>query len=435
MWGAGSVATKVVMLARVLPDDRAYGPAAARYVLTLRYNPLLAPVLPAVAPRDMRPAVHPSSSPEAIERLATATLHDVLDATPDARVAVSLSGGVDSTLVLGLIRKHFPSLNVTAISVRFGDGYDETEQAARIAESLGVERHTIVTVEDYMRELPAAVSAAALPMWDLHWYHVAKRAAAESADVLISGDGGDELFGGYTFRYRGFLSADKRAAAATGSSSPDQKVLAYLDNHARDYVPDQEKVFGPRMNFSWDDVRGVLLPYFGDNGLDPLEQVFLADYNGKLAYNFAHVSGAMARYFGVRTASPLLSNDMIRHAMGIPAAEKYDGTRGVGKLPLRALLRSMANVDRLMSDSKMGFSPDTVSYWRRRGYDLCCRYLEGSSSRAISYGWINGEWVAQNMSRDLQDVRYVNKFLGLLAFEIWYRIFITDDLDPATKLS
>jgi len=421
------------VLARVLPDDKAYGPAAARYILTLRYNPLLTPVLPAVTPRDMRPAIRPSSSPEAIERLAVAALRGILGTAPDARVAISLSGGVDSALVLGLIRRHFPNLNVTAISVRFGDGYDETEQAARIAESLGVERHAIVTVEDYMRELPAAVSAAALPMWDLHWYHVAKRAAAESADVLISGDGGDELFGGYTFRYGGFLSADKRAAA--GFSSPDQRLRAYLNNHARDYVPDQEKVFGPSMNFSWDDVRGVLLPYFGDNGLDPLEQVFLADYNGKLAYNFAHVSGAMARHFGVRTASPLLSNDMIRHAMGIQTAEKYDEARGVGKLPLRALLRSMANVDRLMSDSKVGFSPDTVSYWRRRGYDLCSSYLEGSSSRAVSHGWISGEWVTQNMSRDLWDVRYVNKFLGLLAFEIWYRIFITEDLDPATRFS
>lgn len=423
----------MAILTGTLPDGEAYGPAAARYILTLRYNPLLAPVLPVVTPRDMRPSSHCSSSPEVIERLAVTALRDILGAAPDARVAVSLSGGVDSALVLGLIRKHFPNLDVTAISVRFEDGYDETGRAARIAESLGVERHVIVTVEDYMRELPAAVSATALPMWDLHWYHVAKRAAAESADVLISGDGGDELFGGYTFRYEGFLSASKNGGA--GPASPDQKVRAYLDNHARDYVPDQEKVFGPRMNFSWDDVRGVLLPYFGDNGLDPLEQVFLADYNGKLAYNFAHVSGAMARRFGVRTASPLLSNDMICHAMGIQAAEKYDAARGVGKLPLRALLRSMDNVDRLMSDSKMGFSPDTASYWRRRGYDLCSLYLGGGSPRTVSDGWVSGEWVAQNLSRDLQDVRYVNKFLGLLAFEVWYRIFVTGDLDPETRLS
>ena len=83
----------MAILAGTLPDGEAYGPAAARYILTLRYNPLLAPVLPAVTPRDMRPSSHCSSSPEAIERLAAAALRDIVGAAPDARAAVSLSGG------------------------------------------------------------------------------------------------------------------------------------------------------------------------------------------------------------------------------------------------------------------------------------------------------------------------------------------------------
>lgn len=413
-------------------DHAAYDPTSALYHLTLRYNPMLAPVLPVVRPHDMRPTLPSSSSPKTIERLIASALHDLLDASPDARIAVSLSGGVDSALVLAMIRRHFPDRNVSAISVRFEDGHDETGQAARIAESLGVESHTIVPVRNYMRDLPAAISAAALPMWDLHWYHVVRQAADESADILISGDGGDELFGGYTFRYRNFLSwYDGRTS---GHVSTDQKIRAYLDNHARDHVPDQERVFGPRMNFSWDIIHRVLMPYF-ENGLDPLEQVFLADYNGKLAYNFAHVSRAMGRHFGIRTASPLLSHGMIRHAMGIQVAKKYDRARNVGKLPLRALLRTMTNVDRLMSDHKLGFSPDTALYWRRHGYDLCSLYLGSDSSRTVSDGWVNGDWIAQNMGRDLSDIRYVNKLLGLLAFEIWYRIFVTRDLDPATRLS
>lgn len=413
------------MAERDLPKDATYDPAAARYILTLRYNPLLEPALQAVGPPDMRPARSPlQSSLGAIESLAVEALDGMLHDMPDARVAVSLSGGVDSTLVLGLLRRHFPDLNVRAISVRFVDGYDETEAAARTAEHVGV-NHTIVDVDNYVREMPAAVSAAALPMWDLHWYHVARQAAVESADILISGDGGDELFGGYTFRYEGFL------AECGGLSSPEHRARAYLRNHRRDYVPDQANVFGPRMKFSWDDIWRVLSPHF-DNRLEPLEQVFLADYNGKLLYNFAHVSSAMSRRFGIPTASPLLSSGMILYAMGVRADEKYDAKSGVGKLPLRALLRAM-NLDHLVSDSKAGFSPDTVSYWRRHGYDACAAYLE--DARTIHDGWINGEWILRNLSRNIQDVRYVNKFLGLLAFEVWYRIFITGDLGHEASIS
>lgn len=410
----------------ILPEGAAYDPAAARYVLTVRYNPLLEPGLPIMAPSDMRPARPSSSSPDEIEGLAVDAMRSVFGQIPDARVAVSLSGGVDSTLVLGLLRRHFPDLDVTAISVRFGDGNDETEAATRTAEHLDV-RHVIVDVDDYTDELPAAIHAASQPMWDLHWYHVAKRAATESTDVLVSGDGGDELFGGYTFRYQKFLSA-----AGSTVDSPDQRARVYLGCHLRDHVPDQEAVFGSRMGFSWDDILEVLRPHF-DNGLDPLEQVFLADYNGKLLYNFAHVSRAMSRRFGIRTASPLLSNGMVRHAMGVRAGDKYDAASGAGKLPLRALLGSM-ELGHLVSDSKMGFSPDTVSYWRRYGYDVCDSYIGDAAARTVSDGWISRDWIRRNLSRDVRDVRYVNKLLGLLAFEVWYRIFVTRDMDPEAGL-
>lgn len=411
-----------------LPDTEAYTPAAARYLLTLRYNPLLIPVLQNISHIDMRPAC--SSSPKIIEDLARKAINEICK-TPGARVTVSLSGGVDSTLILGLLRKYFPNLDIIAISIRFSDGHDETKLAARTAEHLGVE-HTIINIDDYVRELPAAICAAALPMWDLHWYHVAKQASIESADVLISGDGGDELFGGYSFRYGGFLAEDKNRDGA-GLNSIDQRIRAYLKNHIRDYVPDHENLFGPRMRFSWDDIWKVLRPHF-DNALDPLEQVFLADYNGKLLYNFAHVSSAMSRHFDIKTASPLLSNEMIRYAMRIHASEKYDVTSDKGKLPLRKLLETM-KLDHLVSDSKLGFSPNTMSYWKRKGYNICSTYLRDGDSRIVSDGWINEGWVRKNLSQDIEDVRYVNKFLGLLAFEIWYRIFITKDLDYSVKLS
>lgn len=413
-------------MGRILPEGAAYDPAAARYVLTMRYNPLLEPGLPIMTPSDMRPARPSPPSPDAIEGLAVDAMRSVFGKAPDARVAVSLSGGVDSTLVLGLLRRHFPDLDITAISVRFGDGNDETGAAARTAEHLGV-RHVIVDVDDYTGDLPSAIHAASQPMWDLHWYHVTKRAVAESADILMSGDGGDELFGGYTFRYQKFL-----AAVGGTPDSPDQRARAYLSCHLRDHVPDQETVFGPRMGFSWNDIWRVLRPHF-DNGLEPLEQVFLTDYNGKLLYNFAHVSRAMSRRFGIRTSSPLLSNDMVRHAMGIKAGEKYDATSSTGKLPLRALLGSMG-LKHLVSDSKMGFSPDTVSYWRRYGYDACNSYLGDAAARTVSDGWISREWIRRNLSRDVRDVRYVNKLLGLLAFEVWYRIFVTRDMDPEAGL-
>lgn len=414
-----------------LPGGAAYEPGASKYLLTLRYNPLLPATLPVITAREMGTMKPAPQSTDAIESMVSAHLKAGLqDVSDDPYIAVALSGGIDSTLVLGMLRKYFPSSRVIALSVRFEDSYDETDQAARTSKAMDVE-HVIVDVDNYMEEIPAAIHATSLPMWDLHWYHIAKHASINKADVIISGDGGDELFGGYTFRYKGFL-AECEENEKRHTDSPETRARAYLNNHSRDHVPDQEEIFGPRMKFRWGDIMGVLLPHF-DNGLRPLEQVFLADYNGKLLYNFAHVNGAMSRHFGIKSVSPLLSEDVIRYAMGMPAEEKYDAATNAGKLPLRSLLRSM-KIGHLALDSKVGFSPNTLSYWKSHGYDMCSKYLATDDARTIADGWICKEWVRGNLACDIKDVRYVNKFLGLLAFEVWYRIFITHDLDPGTRL-
>ena len=119
-------------------------------------------------------------------------------------ISIALSGGVDSTLVLSILRKVKPDINIKAVSIKFADSVDETTDAAKIAEKFNAEHH-IVSLENYLSELPKAISIIKMPFWDLHWYYVVKKSKTLSP-ILISGDGGDELFGGYTFRYQKFLS-------------------------------------------------------------------------------------------------------------------------------------------------------------------------------------------------------------------------------------
>ena len=70
------------------------------------------------------------------------------------------------------------------------------------------------------------------------------------------------------------------------NSPPLDKIQAYLSCHERDWIPDQEKIFNLKTNFSWKSINSIFEPFF-DNSLSPLDQVFLADYNRKLLYNFS----------------------------------------------------------------------------------------------------------------------------------------------------
>ena len=97
----------------------------------------------------------------------------------------------------------YPNKEIDSISVRFSNSTDETAAAKKISEKFETNHH-LVYVDNFLEELPKMISIAKLPFWDLHWYHIAKKAKSLS-NIFLSGDGGDELFGGYTFRYKKFL--------------------------------------------------------------------------------------------------------------------------------------------------------------------------------------------------------------------------------------
>ena len=390
-----------------------------RNILTLRYDPSQKTTLPIIKSENFLSTKQYDLN--FIENSLKNSIKTKLETAKD--LSISLSGGIDSTLVLGLIRKTLPDLKINAISIKFAHSTDETPTAKKIADFFETD-HEIISIENYLLELPLAISIIGLPFWDIHWYYIAKNAKSKS-NFLASGDGGDELFGGYTFRYSKFLSQIKH------DSSPLEKIKAYLSCHERDWVSDQEKIFNQKTNFSWESIHSIFQPFF-DNSLSPLNQVFLADYNGKLLYNFSIIGNKINQFFNLKSVAPILNPKLISYALQLSTESKYDPNKNIGKLPLRKLLTKY-QCDSLVSKEKLGFSVNTTNLWNSVGKDLCINYLE--HARIVEDGWINKEWISSHIKNPDLDVRYVNKFLGLLALEIWYRLFITKEMNTNTKLS
>jgi len=403
-------------------NNHMLNPATIRNILTLRYDPTLTSILPQKKWADFTgQPVQPSV--EFIEKSITDHIRNKIDDSYNGKIAIALSGGIDSTLILTILQKKFADLPIETISIKFADSVDETNRAAKISDFFGIKHH-IVYLENYLKELPKAISIIKLPFWDLHWYYVVKRAQIISK-YLVSGDGGDELFGGYTFRYKNFLSL------INSNSKPLEKVKAYLQCHERDRVPDQENLFSTKIGFSWNLIYEILLPYF-DNPLNSLEQVFLADYNGKLLYNFSIVNEAFHKYHNIISISPLLSEKLISYSFHLSSEHKYDLSTNIGKLLLRKILQKY-RVESFVTDEKLGFNVNTINLWKSFGQNLCNDYL--LKSRIVEDGWINKKWIEKYINIPELDIRYINKFLGLLAFEVWYRLFITKEMDSTTTLN
>ena len=127
----------------------------------------------------------------------------------DVPLGAFLSGGIDSTIIVGLMQKH-ATHQVKTFSIGFDDpAFDESAFARMAADHLGTEHHAFIVKPEAWETIPGLAKhfdepfadSSALPTW-----HVS-RLTREHVTVALTGDAGDELFGGYD-RYRAIALAE-----------------------------------------------------------------------------------------------------------------------------------------------------------------------------------------------------------------------------------
>ena len=376
---------------------------------------------PKLLPENFHKKHTDNNTEEFVEKSLKKKISQVIE-TSTNKIGISLSSGIDSTLVLALLREEYPSIEIESISVKFSGSTDETSASQKISEKFQTNHH-VLEIDNFLEELPKAISIVKQPFWDLHWYYLVKKMKTLT-NVFFSGDGGDELFGGYTFRYKKFLELTNE------NSTSREKTIAYLNCHERDWVSDQESIFDRKIQFSWNDIYKILEPYF-DNTLPRLTQVFLADYNGKLTHNMQPLYQLIHEYFSIRNITPIQNEELLRYSCQLPNNQKYDYSTNSGKILLVNLLQKF-NIKSIVSPKKQGFSVNTINLWNSYGKEIFLHFFD--KSRLAEDKIINPNWIDKHISKNNLDNRYVSKFLGILALEIWYRLLITKEMNENEKL-
>lgn len=395
-------------------------------LLTLRYDPMNIYV-PTFRLRDVSVldivnsyTKKNSVSVRILENKIRSAIRREVDKFTQNKVCVALSAGVDSNLILCLLREEYPGLDLECINVSF-DEKNEALEAKNFAEQRGAGFQQVY-VENPLRDLPAMINIIKEPRWNIYQYYFIKKAKSIS-NLLFTGDGGDEIFAGYTFRYKKFLQSFDQNANSL------ERVKAYLSCHERDWVPDQHEMFANELKFDWSSIYFLLNSYFS-NDLNPLDQVLLADYNGKLMHDFVPSNDKYFRFFKLQGFSPLLDNDVVEFGFDMPSEMKYSMENNIGKLPLREILRIYApDSDRKMN-VKVGYGMDLVSLWNNTGRETVTMLLE--NGRVFEDSLIDKNWYLRSLKRvdENLDLRYISKLLQILSLEVWYRIFVTSEMNP-----
>ena len=101
-------------------------------ILTLRYDPSITPIFPKKTWDDV--SSQNFSTVDFFEKLIEKNINHTIESYRAKKISIALSGGVDSTLILAMIRKMFPDIEIDAISIKFAESIDETKKASEIAE-------------------------------------------------------------------------------------------------------------------------------------------------------------------------------------------------------------------------------------------------------------------------------------------------------------
>ncbi len=371
----------------------------------------------------------------------------------DVPVAAFLSGGLDSSIVVALMSR-LAGRRVDSFAVGFdAAGYDELPWARRVAVHCGTAHHETVVRPDGGDLVHRLVEAFDEPFADSSavgsW--IVAREAAKAAKVVLSGDGGDEVFGGYVIYQadrlaplyrrlprrlteRWLPALARRLPASEAKMSWDLKVRRFLAYGAMDPVTAhaswrlifdaamKEQLYAPDFAAAGHDSLDLLRAIHREHAdPDPLNRFLAMDSLVSLPDDMLTKVDRTSMAHSLEVRVPLLDHPLVEWTSALPAAGvKLRGLR------LKALLKEAA----------AGLLPPEVIHRRKAGFHVPVpAWLKGELAPLVDHqlgeavlrrqGIFRPEAVRQLVAEDRAGrANHSRNLWGLLVFGLWYERFI-----------
>ncbi|NIJ13473.1 asparagine synthase (glutamine-hydrolysing) [Saccharomonospora amisosensis] len=364
----------------------------------------------------------------------------------DVTVGAFLSGGIDSTAIAALAKEHNPNL-ITFTTGFEREGYSEVDVAAESAAAIGV-KHIVrtVTADEMMDTLPLIVwylddpvaDPALVPLWFI------AREARKHVKVVLSGEGSDELFGGYTI-YREPLSLAPFEKLPGGIRKLLGKVSTVIpegtrgkDLLRRGALSLEERYYGNARIFRDDQLRPVLRTFAEGVGhrdvtepwyrlsrdWDPVARMQHVDLFTWLRGDILVKADKMTMANSLELRVPFLDPEVFRVASRIPLDQKI--TRETTKFALRRALDGIVP-SHVLNRRKLGF-PVPIRVWLRdEMYDWARGIISDSQTADLLDKTAVLAMLDEHKAGTLDHSR---RLWALLVFMLWHGIFVENRIKP-----
>jgi len=356
------------------------------------------------------------------------------------------SGGVDSSLLTAYCAKH-SSGKLNTFSVGFEEeDFDESRYARMVSQRYGTAHHQLVVTEQtYADAFPKAVWLLESPLNHAHsvQLHLISKLAKESVTVMLSGEGSDELFGGYP-RYRalairqaleGLPTSVRNAAASLLNpfTSPRMKKLrAALCGSVDEAIVENARFLPPSLaqsvfvlgtpGFGWKR-RYDYLCEVSSRGVDALQRLLYLDQKTYLV-SLLDRQDKMSMGASIEARVPYLDYRIVKFAMSVSSEHKVKVRET--KFVLKKLAERYLPRD-IVYRSKSGFGVPLARWFRNsRGLGLYLDYLSSKKFRE------RGMWNVGHVNRLIDEHRHEKAdhsevLWELLNMEIWLKTYVDRD--------
>jgi asparagine synthase (glutamine-hydrolysing) len=365
---------------------------------------------------------------------------------PDVTVGAFLSGGIDSTATATLAREFNP--NLIAFTTGFErQGYSEVDVAAETAAAIGV-RHVVRTVsaQEMMDALPLIVwylddpvaDPALVPLWFI------AREARKYVKAVLSGEGADELFGGYTI-YNEPVSLSPFEKMPGGMRKMLGKVSTKIpegvrgkDLLRRGALDLEDRYYGNARNFRDEQLRAVLRAYHPQIGFrdvtapwyeisrdwDPVARMQHIDLYTWLRGDILVKADKVTMANSLELRVPFLDTEVFSIASGLPRHMKLAG--GTTKYALRQALRRIIP-PHVLNRRKLGF-PVPIRLWlREEMYEWARGIIADSQTDELVNRQAVFALLEEHRKGELDRSRQI---WALLVFMLWHGIFVEQRIKP-----
>jgi asparagine synthase (glutamine-hydrolysing) len=328
-----------------------------------------------------RSGAHTKSEKQILDEFETLLENCVSDRmVSDVPLGAFLSGGIDSSAIVALMQKS-TNRPVKTYTIGFHEsGFDEAVHAKKIAAHLGTDHHEhYLGAEQALEIIPRLPDMFDEPFADMSAIptYLVSHFARRDVTVALSGDGGDEMLGGYARHLRGPQLARRMAMIPQGLRLPLAKAIQKIPTHIWDRLHPKHPQFGKRIHkaskiFLFEkqsdiytqllnviDTPPILFPFKNDelpdlpDNLDFAERMMLWDTLGYLPGDVLTKVDRASMACSLEARAPLLDPRIYEYAWSLPL--NYKIRNGQGKWLLRQILAR--HVPRtLFERPKQGFS-------------------------------------------------------------------------------